>query len=185
MSWLPPFLLAFIAACAAWVAFQQWVIARQKLNHDLFDRRFAVYIAAEKYLAACLNRNGGTQEDTGAFYEATKPAPFLFDNDINEFLALIMKHSINIQIFSKYVEKPEVPEWQNYMNIYHTSQQWAGEAFGTLSRRFQASLNLSDTTPFSVTKIISIPDAQGLRDKITSALSTPDREILSPNPRNS
>ena len=45
MSWFPQTLLAFIAACAAWIAFQQMAIARQKLNHDLFERRFIVYMA--------------------------------------------------------------------------------------------------------------------------------------------
>jgi len=173
MTWLPSLLLALIAACAAWVAFQQWVVARQKLNHDLFDRRFAVYTATENYLVACLNRNGGSRGDTGAFYEATRPAPFLFDKDINEFLALVMKHSINIQIFSEHVEMSHLPGWQKHMDIYHASEQWSGEAFGTLAARFQASLNLSNTTPFSVIKIVSMPDAQALRNKAIEVLKTP------------
>lgn len=167
MTWLPPFLLAIAAACAAWIAFQQWVVARQKLNHDLFDRRFAVYVAAERYLVACLNQNGGgTTEDTNAFYEATKTAPFIFDKDINDFLALILKHSVNIQMFSKYVEKSHLPDWQKYMNIYHTSQEWAADAFGSLIGKFQSSMNLSNMTPFSVTEIVPMPDAQALRDRI-------------------
>jgi hypothetical protein len=47
MNWIIQTLLAAFAACitasTTWIAFQQMAIARQKLNHDLFDRRFAIY----------------------------------------------------------------------------------------------------------------------------------------------
>ena len=171
MSWVPPLLLALIAACAAWVAFQQWVVARQKLNHDLFDRRFAVYTAAEKYLVACLNRNGGTQEDTSISYQEIKAAPFLFDKSVNDFLALIMKHSINIQVFGKHVEMTHIPDWQKHMDTYHASQQWVGEAFGSLNSVFQQSLNLSTTIPFPVIPIASVPNAEALRKKALATLA--------------
>lgn len=165
MSWL----LAFIAACAAWVAVQQWAVARQKLNHDLFERRFTVFVATQNYLATCLNRDGGTQEDTGIFYEATRAAPFLFDKEINAFLADVMKHSINIQVFGKHVDKPQLPEWQKYMDICHKSELWAGDAFAGLVSRFQPALYLSNITPFSLGEIVTIPDGRVLRDKITAS----------------
>jgi hypothetical protein len=56
--WFPQLLLAIIAACAAWIAFQQWVTARLKLNHDLFERRFAVYVATQEHIVFCLNSIG-------------------------------------------------------------------------------------------------------------------------------
>ena len=169
MSWIPPLLLAFIAACAAWVAFQQWAVARLKLNHDLFDRRYDVFVATQDYLVACLNRDGGTQEDTGAFYHATKAAPFLFDKEINEFLADVMKHSVNIQIFGRHVSQPMLPDWQKHMDIYHKSQEWAADAFASIVPKFQPSLNLSNITPFSIGQIVTIPEGKALRDKITAS----------------
>jgi hypothetical protein len=170
VTWFQPLLIAFIAGCAAWVALQQWVVARLKLNHDLFERRFAVYTATQEYLVACLNRSGGTHEDTGAFYQATRAAPFLFEKDVNEFLALLMRHSVDIQVFSKHVDMSHLPDWQKHIEILHTSEQWAGEHFGKLSSIFRPSLNVSEVIPFPLRKIISIPDPQALRDKITASL---------------
>lgn len=167
MSWFPQLLLAIIAGCGVWIAAQQMLIARQKLNHDLFERRFAVYVAAQNYFVACLNRQGGTNEDTSAFYEATRAAPFLFDKDINDFLSEFMKQSIEMQIFGKYRDQPTVPDYQNFLDTYHKAQSWIGGEYGKLTTRFQGSLNLSNITPFVVSGIVSIPDVQILRDKIT------------------
>lgn len=169
MSWVTSLLLAVIAACAAWVAFQQWVVARLKLNHDLFERRFAVFVATQNYLVACLNRDGGTYEDTGAFYEATRAAPFLFDKDINEFLAAVMKHSVNIQVFGKHIDKLTLRDWQKFMDIYHNSQEWAGEAYASITQRLQPTLSLSNINPFSIGQFIPIPDGKVLRDKLTAS----------------
>ena len=55
-----------IGSIGGWVAYQQMLIARQKLKQDLFDRRFAVYKAAHDMIVAALNRNGGTAEETRA-----------------------------------------------------------------------------------------------------------------------
>jgi hypothetical protein len=39
-----------IAAVGAWVALQQMHIARTKLQHDLYDRRYAVFQAVRRFL---------------------------------------------------------------------------------------------------------------------------------------
>jgi hypothetical protein len=38
-----------IAAAGAWVALQQMHIARVKLQHDLYDRRYAVFEAVRRF----------------------------------------------------------------------------------------------------------------------------------------
>ena len=166
MSWFPQLLLAIIAGCGVWIAAQQMLIARQKLNHDLFERRFAVYAATQNYFVACLNREGGTHEDMSAFYESTKAAPFLFNKDINEFLSEVMKRSIEMQVFGEYKDRPTVPDYQNFLDTYRKAQLWIGREYERLTPRFQQSLNLSNIRPFPVNEIVSIPDVQILRDKI-------------------
>lgn len=41
-----------IAAAGVFVAFQQWLLGRRGLKHDLFDRRWAVYAATNDVIAA-------------------------------------------------------------------------------------------------------------------------------------
>jgi hypothetical protein len=50
-------LLALVALIGACVALQQMLIARTKLNSDLFDRRFAVYSATRIYIVAMLRNS--------------------------------------------------------------------------------------------------------------------------------
>lgn len=170
MTWLPPLLLAVIAACAAWIAAQQMIIARQKLNHDLFDRRFAVFTATQDHLVACLSRDGGTQEDTGAFYKATRAAPFLFNKEINDFLAEVMKASINIQVFGKHVGNTSLSDHQKFMDIHHKAQLWAADEYERLTARFQPSMNLSNIKPFAMAAIMPTPNEQALRERLTPTL---------------
>lgn len=167
MSW---FVALIVGAVGAWIAFLQWVTAREKLNHDLFDRRFAVFKATQDYLVTCLNSDGGTTDDTSAFYQATRPAPFLFDKEINDFLLEVMKFSINVQVFGKDTGNTALPEHQSYLDLYHKSQLWIAEAHGNITAKFQPSMNLSNIGPFSRKDIVPIPDVQMLREKITSAL---------------
>ncbi|MFB9127118.1 hypothetical protein E2553_40290 [Paraburkholderia dipogonis] len=44
-----------IAAAGAFVAFQQWLLGRRGLKHDLFDRRWAVYASTNDVIAAHLS----------------------------------------------------------------------------------------------------------------------------------
>ena len=159
-----------VAIFAAFIAALQMVIARQKLNHDLFDKRFAVYVATQDYLAKCINNDGGTREDTGAFYAAIRSAPFLFDRKTNDFLGEVMQNSINMQVFGKHTNKPELPDYQRFVEIHLKSMEWVASEFPKLADRFQNSINLSSIKPFSMTRGIKIPELQQLRENIQSTL---------------
>jgi hypothetical protein len=170
-------LLAVITLCAVWIAAQQMLIARQKLNHDLFDRRFAVFTATQAYLVVCLSRDAGTQQDTEAFYAATRAAPFLFKKDINDFLALVMKYSIDIQVFGRHLNNPSLPDYQKFVDLHHKGQLWAADAYSNIVAKFHPSMNLLNLKPFPMAEIVSIPDAQTLRDRITATFKAREDEV--------
>lgn len=67
------------------------LIARQKLNHDLFDRRFAVFLATRDYMTAVLGQAEDLNRKTSTFHGAIAPAPFLFDTDITDFVQEVEK----------------------------------------------------------------------------------------------
>ena len=175
MIW-PSLLLAVIAACAAWVALQQMIIARKKLNHDLFDRRFAVFTATQDYFVACLNRNGGTHEDTSEFYSATRAAPFLFDKDLNEFLSQTLKAGIDIQVFGKHITRSDLPDHQQYLDTYHKAQSWLADEYESLTGRFEPTMNLANTKAFPIRSVVPFPDPRLLRDRILRSIHTPEQD---------
>jgi len=82
------------AAIVAWIAFQQWQTARQKLILDLFDRRFAAYSdfsnSVTKYLndAVEIRRVKGAlspeELDRQHIYDAQRRMHFLFSEAVLE-----------------------------------------------------------------------------------------------------
>ena len=97
LKWLKelgPFLLALAVFIATW-QFQSWQVrlAKQKLRHDLYDRRFAIYFAFQELLLALLEKRD--DEIKAAFRKASiarLEAPFLLsDPDIQTYLENLCK----------------------------------------------------------------------------------------------
>lgn len=131
-------LLALIALIGAWIAFQQMMIARARLNHDLFDRRFAVYIATRNHLKEMLRYTGGTQENAETWWAVACRAPFLFDKQLVDHIKEIGDRGSRMR--ARVGDNP----------IYNEQFVWFSKAFDELEGRFQDSLNLATLTPFPI-----------------------------------
>ena len=94
---IPP---VVVAAIVGWIAYQQWVTAKDKLALDLFDRRFA----AHKALVSSINawRNEKYRQSENVIFQppsehATQlnreiaEARFLFGDDVRDQLKVIVK----------------------------------------------------------------------------------------------
>jgi hypothetical protein len=85
LEWLKvlgPLLLAIVVAVATW-QFQKWQVrlAKQKLRHDLYDRRLAIYVAFQELLIALPEKSD--DEIKGALRKASIArfeAQFLLDD---------------------------------------------------------------------------------------------------------
>ncbi|BCW88069.1 hypothetical protein sos41_12070 [Alphaproteobacteria bacterium SO-S41] len=95
--WLPlvPASLAIVVgAIVALVGVFQWQTARTKLKADLFDRRFEVYSATERFVAAILRHGGPKGTDNTPFLVALDKARFVFgDTRIFDFMEKVRKES--------------------------------------------------------------------------------------------
>jgi hypothetical protein len=69
-----------IAAVGAWIAAQQMYLARVKLQHDLYDRRYAVFDAVRRFLDEAVATKIVSAETLHSFALRTADAPFLFDD---------------------------------------------------------------------------------------------------------
>jgi len=85
-----------IAAVGALLAWQQVKIARTKLRHDLFDRRFKVFEAARDFLAKVTSEGGVTNEDLREYTVAVLDAQFLFNKEMRDYLFEIRRRVIGI-----------------------------------------------------------------------------------------
>jgi hypothetical protein len=91
---LGPLLLAVVVAIDTW-QFQKWQVrlAKQKLRHDLYDRRLAIYVAFQELLLALPKKSD--DEIKAALRKASIArfeAPFLLgDPKIPAYLGLAAK----------------------------------------------------------------------------------------------
>lgn len=91
------FITLLLAAIVAWIGYQQYILARARFKLDLFDKRFAVYKATQKFLSIIL---GAARFEMGEFWEFrrdTQDAPFLFRDDIVQFLDAVDKAALDLR----------------------------------------------------------------------------------------
>jgi hypothetical protein len=86
IQYVQAFALVLIPFIGAWIAWQQVKIARTKLQHDLYDKRFAVYVAAKDSIVLISRRAHPSSDQVVEFAIRTAEAVFLFDVNILEYL---------------------------------------------------------------------------------------------------
>jgi hypothetical protein len=79
------------------IAEQQAELAAVRLQHDLFDRRFAIYEAARTMLMEVFRRGDASNEALGIFLRDTQKAVFVFDQSLTDYLAELRKQAIFLQ----------------------------------------------------------------------------------------
>jgi hypothetical protein len=151
MTALPSILLAIIALIGAWIALQQMLIARAKLNIDLFDRRFAVYVATRKHIVAMLQQKGGTQDDAVEWWAVASSAPFLFDKEITNFIEEVNKRGMGMRAR---VGDKAIYESQEHVGEYNDHFMWFAKNIDLIEGIFQTDMNLFKLHPFSIKQVL-------------------------------
>jgi hypothetical protein len=132
-----------IAFVGAWVGYQQMQIARVKLQHDLFDKRFKVYEAARTLLVAATNKDQPTHEDLNTFYGMAADALFLFDDELDEYLHTFGKRIHSYRVRSVILPSlHEGPERNLVEAKYLMDREWLQDEFKVLRERFRPFLHL-------------------------------------------
>lgn len=90
IQWLQALAVPVIAAVGAWIALQQMHLARVKLQHDTYDRKYGVFVAVRSLLIVVSGlKRAPYVEDMGAFINEIWAAPFLFDDKLVTYLGEI------------------------------------------------------------------------------------------------
>lgn len=84
-----------IAGFTIWIAFrqvriakEQAIIAREKLMHDLYDRRYAIYLAFEKMIRVLMGQKvlGDEEQVVLVANIAAHQSPFILNKDVGRYL---------------------------------------------------------------------------------------------------
>ena len=89
-------LVPLIAIIGIYIAYQQYRINKQRLRHETYERRLAVYKAVQRYLSEIL-RDGKTSYDRALqFNSEASEATFLFDQSVQQKIDEIYLKSIDM-----------------------------------------------------------------------------------------
>ena len=78
-----------IAGAVAYIAHRQYTLAKEKFKLDMFDKRFAVYKAAQRFLTVILLDGKVDLDKLSEYRRDTQDATFLFGQDIPQYLKRI------------------------------------------------------------------------------------------------
>lgn len=132
-------LVPVIAVIGAWVAIQQMRIAKVKLQHDLYDRRYAVFEAVRRFLNETAANALVSDETLRAFVSGSADAEFLLPDDLAAYLGKISERARKSQSIYRCV--PHLPESsqerKDAINAANLELEWLIAQIEELSPRFR------------------------------------------------
>ena len=134
-------LVTLAVACAiAYVAWQQWRLARHRFRLDLFERRYKVYDATKKFVSL------GQFDDPQLFEfnAGTADAEFLFDSRVTEYLREVRKRAVSVRTHQKIFEHMPVGEERfRHVEVAHGDLLWLTEQITDMTKVFTPYLSFS------------------------------------------
>jgi hypothetical protein len=125
------------------VAKEQADIAREKLRHDLYERRYRVFDAARKLLYEIAVHRIASEDDLRAFVMGTDDAVFLFDDDLSGQLVEIRNRAQKLQSLDQLMEPmPVGPQRSNFVIQGEEQYTWLAKQREGLVDLFKPFLKL-------------------------------------------
>lgn len=138
----------FISGVGALLARQQVRIARIKLQHDLYDRRYRVFEFARTLLIEVATHADASDEVIYSFVRGTGDAVFLFDDDLVQYLKEMRDHATRLHSIEKVMDTilPDTPQRANAVKAAGEHVVWLTKQLDDLPAKFKPSLQLDKRT---------------------------------------
>ena len=129
------------------IAKGQWSVAKEKLRHDLYDRRFAIYMAFHELLVAVAEKDDVEVELRKA-NAARAHSPFLLDAPLGAYLEELHKEAFRVNQTNKLVKDPHA--WSSRVEQTSQADQLGHDKLSLsnrvekLAKEFERFLRLKD-----------------------------------------
>ena len=138
IEWFKALATPAIAVAGAMIACAQLRIANVRLTHDLFDRRYAAYAAARKFIQQICQKRTITIEELSSFHYASGDAIFVLDNGLAEYMEkLRIKAVRTAQLHDKIGNQGAS---QTEIEEHYDLLQWFANQIHVLTERFKPFL---------------------------------------------
>ena len=98
------FLGVLTAAIGTWIAWQQHLATKSKLRLDLYDRRYAVFVATNTLLSKIVSNAAFEVSDLHDFNRDTAQAVFLFDDSLVAYIDGLRDRALEFRLNRKQLE---------------------------------------------------------------------------------
>lgn len=122
-KWVQAVTLLFIALVGARIAYGQWDVSRSKLKLDLFDRRFALYLVAAKFLSNVLQEGNASNGAINQYSREILDAEFLTSKAIYEYLSEIREKAVKLHAYHAQMERMSPSDERTQLEHKH-QQVW-------------------------------------------------------------
>lgn len=138
-----------VAQQQAAIAERQARLATVRLQHDLFDRRFAIYDAARNLIGEVVREGRISDQGLGDFVRGVSTAVFVLDGSARDYLDNMLERAIDLQLARSQVNALPVGDSVRATQIDREAglKRWFGSQHQTLIDTFKPmmSLELSPT----------------------------------------
>jgi hypothetical protein len=148
-------LLAFIAVVTTatammttYIAYRQMEIARTKLQHDLYMKRYEVYIGIDKILSRIGQTGRVGENDLADFHDSTHQAMFIFDAEITSFLSIMLDNVTALQSSQRRVKNSRDSD-QRIQAISEAAsiKSWLSAQHVSLPKKFTPKIRIISWDP--------------------------------------
>lgn len=98
VPWSQALLTPVIAGTGIYLSWRQWRTNSQKLRYDLFEKRYVIYEAAVRFIAAMMRDGKPSQEAQNAFLTGTQGSKLLFGKEVDEYLHSLWVDAVEMEM---------------------------------------------------------------------------------------
>lgn len=142
--YLSGLLTPVIALVTAYIAYRQYKNDNQRLKHDLYEKRYAIFSSVMETIALILRDANVDMNTLITFRKSTIEAYFLLDDDISSYLDEIYRKGLMLQTINKTLagNLPVGDKRNQFADKDHELMTWFASQFDVAKVKFSKYLSL-------------------------------------------
>lgn len=114
--------IATIGVAIAWL---QWILGNAKFKYDVFDKRYKVFEATQRYIGHIVSTAKAEESERVTFLTETKVAFAIYDSKVTDYLRLVHEKSLQLrthQAKKDFEKEQNVLIWFGKQLVNHKEQ---------------------------------------------------------------
>jgi hypothetical protein len=132
----------FVAVVGAGIAGGQLLLARRKMQFDLYDRRYKLFESARRLIVDVMREGRIELESIYAYHRDTGDAVFLLDSAAVSYIAELEKRSFRLRRLHVIIANDDHPQRDAAVDEEADLLGWFSDQFDVLVEKFRPSLRL-------------------------------------------